>query len=315
MNVLIVGAGVIGLSTALEVRRRGHSVTVWAREIPPHTTSNVAAAIWYPYYAAPEEKVRRWAGRTLERFIALGGVAGSGVSLRTGTKLFHRKMGLPWWAKQTTSFRTLRPMEMLTGHVSGYRFEIPVIDMSVYLQKLVTELATVAIPLVVRDADLTEALTEFDAVILCCGLGARELVGDTRLFPIRGQLVHIPARASKEFLLESDDAAGMVYIVPRESECILGGVAEKGSERLEPDHATTRAIVARCAAFEPDILSAPIQRVSVGLRPGRDEIRLGRESVTGPSGTKILIHHYGHGGSGVTLSWGAAEAAADLLES
>src|SRR5690606_37847565 len=94
---------------------------------------------------------------------------------------------------------------------------------------------------------------------------------------------------------------------PRGDDVILGGTSEVGAWSTAADPTTTAAILERCAALEPRLRGAAILEVLVGLRPCRSEVRLGREVI----GEAAVIHNYGHGGAGVTLSWGcAAEAAA-----
>ena len=63
MRVIVVGAGVIGLSCAVRLAEGGYDVAVFARDLPLETTSAVAAAIWYPYLSAPEDRVAAWSGR------------------------------------------------------------------------------------------------------------------------------------------------------------------------------------------------------------------------------------------------------------
>ena len=99
--------------------------------------------------------------------------------------------------------------------------------------------------------------------------------------------------------------------MPRTHDCILGGTAEAGVDRLEADDAQTRAILERCAALAPHLAGAEVLEVKVGLRPGRDQVRL---EVERPQPNKLVIHDYGHGGAGVTLSWGCAEEVVSLLQ-
>jgi D-amino-acid oxidase len=148
------------------------------------------------------------------------------------------------------------------------------------------------------------ALAVGDMVINCAGLGARELIGDQSLFAIRGQVVRVAQIGIERFWLDDYGPHGMAYIVPRSQDIILGGTADDGDERLAPDPATALAIVERCAALEPRLRDAPILQHRVGLRPGRPSVRLEAER---PAPGKLLVHNYGHGGAGVTLSWGCAD--------
>src|SRR5258708_37571917 len=87
MEILVLGAGVSGLTTGLRLLEEGHSVRVWAKALPPATTSNVAAAVWYPYKAYPEDKVAVWGAVAYQAFERLAGVAGSRVLLSEGLEL------------------------------------------------------------------------------------------------------------------------------------------------------------------------------------------------------------------------------------
>ena len=76
MNVIVLGAGVVGLSSAIRLRDAGFDVTVWADRLSPLTTSDVAAAIWYPYKAEPVEKMRVWGEQTCARLVELANAPG-----------------------------------------------------------------------------------------------------------------------------------------------------------------------------------------------------------------------------------------------
>ena len=99
--------------------------------------------------------------------------------------------------------------------------------------------------------------------------------------------------------------------MPRSNDCVLGGTADEGDWNTEPNPETAEGILRRCTALEPRLAGAEILEHRVGLRPGRPEVRL--ESETLADGTPC-VHNYGHGGSGVTLSWGCAEEALELVE-
>jgi D-amino-acid oxidase len=100
------------------------------------------------------------------------------------------------------------------------------------------------------------------------------------------------------------DAETPAYVVPRSRDVVLGGTADAGEWSRTPDAATAEAIVASAAEIEPRLAGARVLRHKVGLRPGRPTVRLEREAE--------VIHCYGHGGCGVTVSWGCADDVVDL---
>lgn len=309
-DALVLGAGVIGLSAAIRLAESGRRVRVWARDLPENTTSSIAAAIWYPYKAAPVERVREWSRRTCEALCALASRPESGVFLAEGRKLFHRPMGDPWWRDFVPAWRRLGPEELPDGVRAGYAFTVPIADMSKYLGFLVTRLDELGTRIEARRATLDEALAASPVVVNCTGLGAREVADDLALYPIRGQILRTSPIGRRDFLIDSDHPSGLVYVIPRLSDCILGGVAEDDVWELAPDPTESEAIVARCAALVPEAGAATVLEARVGLRPGREAVRL--EAEPRPDG--LVVHDYGHGGAGVTLSWGTAEEVVALVD-
>jgi D-amino-acid oxidase len=98
--------------------------------------------------------------------------------------------------------------------------------------------------------------------------------------------------------------------VPREKVVVIGGTATEGSYEPRPDPATADAILARARALVPELARATVVAHRVGLRPARPTVRLEAERV----GEGTLVHCYGHGGAGVTLSWGCADDVAALVD-
>jgi D-amino-acid oxidase len=295
VRVIVVGAGVIGLSVAVRLRELGVAADVVAREPPQETTSAVAAALWYPYRALPEDRVTAWSARTYDALSALAREPGAGVRLRAGLEMMAENAPDPWWGHAVPDLR--RTPE-------GLRFTAPVVDMAVHLPWLVTRLWSLGGELALRAVDALDAV-EADAVVNCTGLGARELAGDDALVAVRGQVVRVQARGVREWRLDQRDPGQPVYVVPREDEVILGGTAEEGVEDPRPDPQITRAILERCERLVPELRGAPVRGVAVGLRPVRPEVRLEADGR--------VVHCYGHGGAGVTLAWGCAVEVAALL--
>jgi D-amino-acid oxidase len=313
MDSVIIGCGVSGLSCGIRLLEAGFSAQIWARDLAPRTTSNVAAAVWYPYKAYPEHLVVGWSAATYADFVQLAQLPETGVTQRSGIEIFPWAADDPWWRAAVPGFRRAAPDELPDGYRDGYVFEAPVIEMPVYLGYLMRRFEALGGQIVVRAlASVDEAFAQCDRVIDCAGLGARELVGDTTLVPIRGQVVRVAQVGIERFWLDDYGPGGVTYIVPRANDCILGGTADEGSEDLTPDPATATAIIARCTALEPRLRDAAILEHKVGLRPGRPAVRLEAEQWA-PG--KLLIHNYGHGGAGVTLSWGCAAEVVRMVES
>ena len=312
MEVLVIGCGVSGLSCGIRLLEAGFAARIWARALPPQTTSNVAAAVWYPYKAYPEALVGRWAASAYADFVQLAKIAGTGVTIREGMEIFPHPVGDPWWRDALPGFRRAEVAELPPGYQDGYVFAAPVIEMPIYLPYLMQRFSDLGGQIQVREVRaIEEAFAQHDVVVNCSGLGARELVGDTTLVPIRGQVVRVAQVGIERFVLDEHGPRGMAYIVPRSADCILGGTAEEGNENLDPDPAIASAIVERCVALEPRLRAAAILEHRVGLRPGRPAVRLEAER---PAAGKLLVHNYGHGGAGVTLSWGCARAVLELIE-
>jgi D-amino-acid oxidase len=176
----------------------------------------------------------------------------------------------------------------------------PVVDMPRYLDWLthrvydaggtLTRMALARLP----DAPL---------VVNCSGLGSRALAGDTSTTPVRGQVVVVEQFGLDEWWLDED---GPTYVIPRTDDVVLGGTEEEGEWSRTPSPDIAADIVRRAADLVPDVASMKVLQHRVGLRPARPEVRLERVGE--------VVHCYGHGGAGVTLSWGCADEVLGLLE-
>ena len=148
---------------------------------------------------------------------------------------------------------------------------------------------------------------EYTAVINCTGLSSRALLDDDEMYSIRGQIIRIKAEIKEMYLDQKIES--LTYIVPRSQDVVLGGVAQRGNWDLNTDLLDHEAILKKCGAIIPEIKDAEIIEDLVGLRPGRTEVRLEKEHIQ----DRPLVHNYGHGGSGVTLSWGCADEVVELV--
>jgi D-amino-acid oxidase len=305
VRIVVVGGGVIGLTCAHRLVRAGHAVEVWSRDAVEDTTSAVAAALWYPYRAAPEEPVTRWAAATYDMLSILSVRPETGVRLVRGRELSRTPLPEPWWAAAVPRLGRVPLAELPPGYADGYEFAAPVVHTPIYLHWLVDELAAAGVRLRYREvADLDPVRRAADLVVNATGLGARSLVGDPELTGIRGQVVRVADPGLTRWTLDEDHPAGMVYVVPRGTDVICGGTDEVSDDR-EPDPKAAEAILERCREVVPELAGAPVFGHAVGIRPVRTAVRVGLEDG--------VLHCYGHGGAGVTLSWGCADEVVRLV--
>lgn len=304
-SVAVVGAGVIGLTTAVVLAEAGFPVSVLTRDLPSNTTSAAAGAMWGPYLVEPRDRVQLWARDSLRTFTRLAAMPGTGVRLVPGVEASRRVSEPPEFLEMLEDVGVCGKGELPEGFVIGWRYTVPLIDMDVYLPYLCKRLAAAGGNLHQRPiTDLEEAARLAPVVVNATGLGARNLAGDSGLTPIRGQLVIVDNPGITEFFTEDTGwSADLLHLYPHGDRLVLGGVAQDGNWGLEPDQNTARAIIQRCAAIDPRIANQPVRAHRVGLRPTRPAIRCEADpSVTGYR----LLHNYGHGGAGVSLSWGCA---------
>lgn len=308
-DVLVIGAGVIGLTTAIVLAEGGRRVLVRTAEPPAATTSAAAGAIWGPWLAEPRERVLRWAGLTLDTLTDLAGQEGTGVRLAYGRDISAGHHQPPAWFSLLAEARPCAPSELPVGYSSGTRYVAPLIDMPAHLAYLAARLRSASGTIeVTAIGTLRQAAELAPVVINCAGLGARELAADDTLTPIRGQHLITTNPGITEFTeADTGDSPDLIAIYPHRDHLVLGGTAEPGRRDREPSMETAQAILARCTAIEPRLATAEIIGHRVGLRPSRGSIRLEAEPGTGPA---RVFHNYGHGGAGVSLAWGCADEVA-----
>jgi D-amino-acid oxidase len=311
--VTVVGAGVIGLTTAVRLAEAGHAVTVVARDHGTSTTSAVAAALWFPYRVLPYDRVLAWSSQSYATFSALAAESPeSGVELRWGTELLRSDpsdLPDPWWASAVPDLTVTR--DVPPGYTCGWRFLAPVIDMPRYLPWLASRATAAGATIDPSPVSVSDLADLGPLVVDCTGIGARDLVPDHSVTPVRGQVVVLAQVGLDEWLSDDLDDHILTYIVPRQDDIIVGGTADESVWDVTPDPATATAILTRACALLPSLAAAPILAHKVGLRPTRPEVRLEPEH----RGPQTIIHNYGHGGAGVTLSWPCADEVVALLSS
>ncbi len=303
-DVVVLGAGVIGLTTGVCLAEQGLRVQMRTHLAPSATTSAVASAMIGPSFAPADDPagVRERVG--IAEFTALAAMRGTGVALRRG-RLASRQAGSP-----LPGLERCAPGELPGGFAAAFWATLPLVDMPVYLDYLVRRLAAAGGQIELAEvASLNELAEHAPLLANCAGLGARELVPDALVRPVRGQHVILDNPGLEDFFIEAPFGPAWTAYWPHAEHVVLGGTLVEDDEDLEPTPAVAEEILRRCIEVEPRLRQARIRGHQVGLRPGRSSVRLEVEQIGGAR----CVHNYGHGGSGVTLSWGCARETAALL--
>ena len=305
-NSLVIGGGVNGLSTGICLLEDGWEVTICSEEFSPNTTSDVAAALWYPFLSAPLEKTNVWGSRTYDILKLLAAEKNAGIEMTQTFEYFRTAQSDPAWMTTVDNFERITA-NLPSVYVECFSFTTSIIEMPIYLKWLMERYEALGGKLEKKKIDnFSNISSDYSIIVNCTGLNSGELCNDSEVYPVRGQIIRVKPLLNQMHL--DQQIPTLAYIVPRSNDMILGGVAQEGNWNLEPTEEDRNFILEKCSKIIPDLKNAEIIEDMVGLRPGRTEVRLEKEQIS----DKTIIHNYGHGGSGVTLSWGCAEEVVEL---
>jgi D-amino-acid oxidase len=306
MRVAVVGAGVSGLSCGVRLLEEGHEVRIVARELPPRTTSAVAGAVWFPYRVAPNERTGPWAAASYQRFAQLAESREAPVTMVELTMLYPEPLAEePWWldAVPGSRVRASTRQELPMDYGDGRAVQVPCIEAPAYLDWLTRRFADLGGRIAMQTVEKLDDLPE-PVVVNCPGAAADDAT------PVRGQVAYVRSTRELRFMVDEEGPNALAYVLPRPDVVVLGGTAEEGDTDLEPREQTTKEILAKTRRMQPELADATFVGAAVGLRPARTAVRLERTDT--PAG-KAVVHDYGHGGSGFTLSWGCADEVATAV--
>ncbi len=299
-DAIVIGSGVIGLSAARCLQEAGYSVHIVTRELPLATTSVAAGAVWSG--SGVFGRARKWAARSLATFLPLTELPGSGVTLQRTREVYAQPVPDPWYRDRIPFFAHIPASELPAGLSDGYLMEAPMIAPPVYLPFLQDQFMAAGGTIEQRELEsLDEVEDAAPLLVNCSGVGARKLARDEGVYPLRGQTMLIDA---PEIAVGYMDNVAIDHIFPRCDGVLIGGVKVAGDWNRDLDPAVRADILERTVKIEPSIADAEVLREFVGLRPGRAEVRLEAEEIADGC---TVIHNYGHGAVGYTLSWGCAE--------
>jgi glycine/D-amino acid oxidase-like deaminating enzyme len=258
-QVAVLGCGAVGLATARLLQERGCRVTIYAKDLPPNTTSNIAGAQWFPVYVfrrghAPAD--------FMPRLIEASRIANRRYQLMVGPRY-----GIRWLPNYrmdqepipnggmlsfdspirdlVPEMRDLEPSENPFPFPSVRQFDTMMIEPNTYLPAMMQDFRIAGGRIEVREVrNLAELQGLPERVIVnCTGLGAKSLFGDEELTPIKGQLTILLPQPEIDYCTLPED----LYMFPRSDGILLGGTHQEGVWSLEPDLQAKRRIVAEHA--------------------------------------------------------------------
>jgi len=305
MDVLVIGAGVSGLTTGICLAEAGLEVTIRTAAPPGQTTSAAAGAVWGLVKVGPPDRVLGWGRVGLEALSALAAEPGTGVRMVSGQEVSRSRLEPHYWTDLLPGLRPCSESELPDGFADGWHYTAPVATMPVYLGYLRARFeqagGTLEVAPVAALADLAGAAP---VIVNCSGAAARDLVPDPDVVAVRGQVVIAANPGIEEFFIDRDpEPPWIVYMFPHGEQILLGGTNDEGNWDEDPKTEIAERIMAGCTAIDPRLRGAEILGHRVGLRPCRPEVRLESEQLD----AGVLWHNYGHGGAGISLSWGCAE--------
>lgn len=231
----VIGCGAVGLATARLLQRRGGRVTIYTKDLPLQTVSNIAGAQWHPFTIADRDKRTPAFEAQFEKAARL--------SHRHFQGLVGDRYGVRWVENYVCSDEgsgrhredplndlypdqsVLAPGEHPFPFAAVRRYTTLFIDMPVYLETVLHDFMSMGGQLVVRDfTDTTEleALRE-PVIVNCTGIGAKDLFGDEEMTPVKGQLTVLLPQPEVDYIT----LAGNLYMFPRQDGILLGGTTER----------------------------------------------------------------------------------------
>lgn len=303
--VTIIGAGIIGLTTAILAQETGYQAVIYSDLQTFKTTSMVAGATFAPYSVPLTEQVITMTEQGWGKYADL-----SKDTVRTGVRKIN------YWEidsdlvdpKDKPYLQIMQEVQIHErpyvpgGYLQGIRYQTFIMDMPVFLPYLVQRFMQNGGMFFKRRFTNLEQLTQLDADIVfnCTGLGAKDLAGDNNMTAIKGQLAIVRYRPDLPDAIKHDGFYAFPH--PQTNRTVLGGTTVENFDTLA-DPGTTQTIVNANKRVLPGLKESDVIESIAALRPyRRGDVRVEAQYIN----DRLIIHNYGHGGAGVTLSWGSA---------
>jgi D-amino-acid oxidase len=259
----VIGCGVVGLSTARLLQQRGYQPVIYARAMPPQTTSNVAGGLWDPVTVYDHDRVtpefrRQFGDAARFAFRRYQSMAGDWYGVRWMPVYSLSRQGPRTAPAPESPYSAVEPLypeaKQLAAHENpfdvpfAHRKQSMLIEPAIYLNALLRDFQTAGGRIVIREFASAREIAGLPEKVLynCTGLGAGALFDDRELTPIRGQLTFLLPQPEVDYMTVGP---GDIYMFPRHDGILLGGSHELGNSSLEVDAATTERVLRENAAL------------------------------------------------------------------
>lgn len=261
-RVAVLGSGVVGLTAARQLQRRGFDVTIYAASVPPDTTSNMSLAAFTPTSGLYTNSLRtpEWD----EQFRQAIRVAYRQLQLLVGPKY-----GISWIynyapvddPKMGSGSNPLMPPETVTGNIvygpGEHPFSFPYViqrtemrfEPSIYLDALTQDVLAFGGKVRIRTFETARDVMalEESLIVNCTGLGAKALFGDPDLVPLKGQLVVLIPQDDVNYAtsggVRGSQPGVFVHMMSRHDGIVLGGTSERDVWTLDVNEDERKRVV------------------------------------------------------------------------
>ena len=330
VKVGVIGAGIMGVTSAYMLKAKYPllHVDLISESFPPNTTTDVGAGYWRP----PEQEQKHlqqyttWCAKTLnyiqENMKNNRDAANMGISVCHGYYLARdSETEKPYWSDLVPNFHFLSKDELVRfpSYIkSGYAYSTGVTEGTKYTKYFLEKLIQMHVKILQQQVKcISELYQKYDVIINCAGVGARDLVPDQQVFPIKGHVLRVKAPWIKEFVVMTElDENDMAPCVFPSQECVVVGVIKRQNDTSkEPCIADRERMINKAKEFYPSLEYASILEEKVGSRPARHEIRMEMEMLKDENiKAKAVIHNYGHNSWGLSMYWGCGEEVLELFK-
>ena len=246
-NIAVLGCGAVGLATARLLQERGCTVTIYAKDLPPHTTSNVAGAQWFPFMVFHRGNE---SPDFMARLVEASHLANARYQIMVGARYGIRWLPNYQMAQEPIpnggmlsldspirdllpAMRDLPPAENPFPFPAVRQFETMMIEPNTYLPAVMEDFQIAGGRIEVRELRSIADLQDLPqpVIVNCTGLGAKALFHDEELTPVKGQLTILLPQPEIQYCTLPPD----LYMFPRSDGILLGGTHQTGVWSLEPD--------------------------------------------------------------------------------